>query len=124
MMGTVRRSVAVGIGSLRFASVALLFPWVLLHELAHYVAAHPWSDEASLTVYPPRVSVSFENSSRYVSLLVGLAPTIVGYTIAMIWFVGLGWRPALSNAVDLYLLLGWIVLTTPSPRDVSTIWRK
>ncbi|RQG89328.1 hypothetical protein EA473_22225 [Natrarchaeobius chitinivorans] len=96
----------------------LLFPWILLHELAHVVAALPWSTQQSITVFPPRASISFEHSSQGAMLVVGLAPTIAGYVLALNVLSTVGWPPWFG-VIDVYLLLGWIVLSTPSPQDIT-----
>ncbi|MEY7850893.1 hypothetical protein AB7C87_17035 [Natrarchaeobius sp. A-rgal3] len=120
----IQRPASLVVGCLRLVSVIALFPWVLLHELAHYLAAFPWSGDATLSVYPPRVSISFTNPNRLIDLWVGLAPTVVGYAVAFVTIVGLGWYPVVTNPVDLYLVLGWIVFATPSPRDVTAFYRE
>ncbi|THE64518.1 hypothetical protein D8Y22_12810 [Salinadaptatus halalkaliphilus] len=119
-MRVVRRSVSVGIDWLQVVSISLLFPWVLLHEASHAVAALPWSDSIAVSIYPPQASIVFEDSSRSVLAVVGLAPTIVGYAIAAIVVAVVGW-PVWFGLVDLYVLLGWLVLTIPSPGDVRPV---
>ena len=110
---------------LQVVSVLGLLPFVVAHEATHALAARPWATNASVSVFPPRARISFENPSRAVLSFVGLAPTIVGYlTVALlgVFVLVLGVVPSTSSFVaDVYFALGWIVYATPSRGDLRQL---
>lgn len=102
----------------------LLMPAVLLHDLTHYVAARPVSDEIAfyLDLWQPGVMVDWSRDVPEWRLRIAkVAPTLVGLTIGpalALWLL----RGPTTNAYATILIVAlWGIYTCPSGNDLKPL---
>lgn len=102
-------------------SILALFPWVFAHELSHGVVAWARGYDTRIVLFPqPRAAVSMDDPARLDLFLIAIAPIVSGLIVGGV-LLAFGGLPIGYLPVDLYVLVGWVVLTTPSKSDLSSL---
>ena len=106
-----------------------ILPGIILHEAAHYAAAHPWLNDADLyawradgTFHPGMTLHVDDEIPRYGQLLVAFAPGVVGaiMTSGVLEAV----LTASNLSVALVILMNWVVLTFGFSGDDAEVVRR